>query len=98
MSPVNEDRPFLISFLKPPDTDTAIIITRKLTAIHAVAILPLKRSLLAMKYDASTILKAGSDVLGQPASHSVSHARSTSEDISFQISHFPSCAKPARCS
>ena len=53
MSPDISDKPFLTSWRKPDETETAMIITRKLTAIEITAIFPLKRSLPAMKNDAS---------------------------------------------
>ena len=55
MSPDISDKPFLTSWRKPDETETAMIITRKLTAIEITAIFPLKRSLPAMKKDASIL-------------------------------------------
>ena len=52
-SPVMADRPDRISFRNPEDTATAIIITRKLTAMDTIAIFPLKRNRPAMKNEAS---------------------------------------------
>ena len=53
MSPDIMEIPERISLRNPADTDTAIIITTKLTAMETIAILPLKRSLPAMKSEAS---------------------------------------------
>ena len=54
MSPDISDRLDRNSLRKPEDIATATIITKKLTAMHTIAIFPLKRSLDAMKSDAST--------------------------------------------
>ena len=51
MSPVIADKPERISLLNPVETATAMIMTRKLTAMEIIATLPLKRSLFAMKKD-----------------------------------------------
>lgn len=53
MSPDIIEIPERISLRNPADTDTAIMMTRKLTAMETIAILPLKRSLPAMKSEAS---------------------------------------------
>lgn len=48
-SPAMEDTPSLTASLNPDDTATATIITRKLTAMQAIAILPLNFNFPAMK-------------------------------------------------
>ena len=53
MSPVQEEMPSRISCLKPEETETAIIITKKETAMETTAMLPPKRIRPAMKPDAS---------------------------------------------
>ena len=54
MSPDISDRLERSSPRKPDEMATAVIITKKLTAIHIIAIFPLKRSLDAMKVGAPT--------------------------------------------
>ena len=52
-SPETEETPSRISCLNPDETATAIIITRKLTAMETIAMFPLKLILFAINLDAS---------------------------------------------
>jgi hypothetical protein len=52
-SQARSETPFLSSILNPEETETAIIIIRKETAMETIAILPPKRRRLAMNLDAS---------------------------------------------